>query len=282
MFKTQGQDQNIITNFEKFSENKITPKFSSEFSEVEFFFKKEDENENVKISKGEESNFIWSIFYIFIKEAIDELNKTESERDDNNPFSDLKYIFIDDPVTSLDENHLIELAVNLAELIQSSKSNELKFIISTHSPLFYNVLYSELNNKTSYMLNKLEDNTFELLEKSGASNKSFSYHHYLINILRAAIDNNKIEKYHFTLLRNLYEKASNFLGYEKWSELLPDDKKLYEKAIMNFYSHSSLSSEQIAEPKTQEKQTVKLLFNHLINNSKFWQKEEKKEENNES
>lgn len=47
---------------------------------------------------------------------------------------------------------------------------------------------------------------------------------------------------------------------------------------MTFYSHSSLSSEQIAEPTEPEKQIVKFLFNHLINESKYW----KQEENNES
>ena len=31
-------------------------------------------------------------------------------------YDELKYVFIDDPVTSLDENHLIELAVNLERI----------------------------------------------------------------------------------------------------------------------------------------------------------------------
>jgi hypothetical protein len=46
---------------------------------------------------------------------------------------------------------------------------------------------------------------------------------------------------------------------------------------MNFYSHSSLSNEQIAEPTDPEKQTVKFLFNHLLNESKFWQQGEMNE-----
>ncbi|HAC26522.1 MAG TPA: anticodon nuclease, partial [Marinobacter hydrocarbonoclasticus] len=62
---------------------------------------------------------------------------------ETNQFDQLEYVFIDDPVSSLDENHLIELAVNLAGLIKSSQSG-LKFIITTHSPLFYNVLHNEL------------------------------------------------------------------------------------------------------------------------------------------
>lgn len=279
ILQDQGQDQNIITNFQRFSGNKLTPNFSPNYLEVSFSLASGDDQgiPNAKISKGEESNFIWSIFYILIKEAIGELNKPELEYDDTNPFHKLEYIFIDDPVSSLDENHLIELAVNLAQLIKSSPSN-IKFILSTHSPLFYNVLYNELSSKAPYMLSKLEDGTFELNEKPGDSNKSFSYHIYLIDTLKQAIEQSNIQKYHFTLLRNLYEKAANFLGYAKWSDLLPDEEReAYISRVMNFYSHSSLSNEQIAEPTDSEKQTVRLLFNHLINESKFWKQAESHE-----
>lgn len=279
ILQDQGQDRNIITNFQRFSGNKLTPRFSPDFLEVNFSFASGDDQgiPNVKISKGEESNFIWSIFYILIKEAISELNKPELEYDDTNPFHKLEYIFIDDPVSSLDENHLIELAVNLAELIKSSTSN-IKFILSTHSPLFYNVLYNELGSKAPYMLNKLEDGSFELKEKPGDSNKSFSYHLYLRDTIKQAIDNNEISKFHFVMLRNLYEKTANFLGYAKWSELLPvDGRENYISRVMTFYSHSTLSNEQIAEPIDSEKQTVKLLYNHLINESKFWKQVESHE-----
>lgn len=272
ILKDQGQDQNIKTYFQRFSGNKLTPNFTPDFSEARFSFNNGNENsiENIKISKGEESNFIWSIFYTLIQEVVSELNKSELEYDDENPFDKLEYIFIDDPVSSLDENHLIELAVNLAQLIKSSTSN-IKFILSTHNPLFYNVLFNELGTKASYMLSKFEDGTFELNEKQGDSNKSFSYHLYLRDTIQKAIDNNEIAKYHFVLLRNLYEKTANFLGYSKWSELLPvDGRESYISRVMTFYSHSSLSSEQIAEPTEPEKQTVKLLFEHLINESKYW------------
>ena len=70
------------------------------------------------------------------------LNVAEQTERETNRFDQLEYVFIDDPVSSLDENHLIELAVDLAQLIKSSQS-EIKFIITTHSPLFYNVLYNE-------------------------------------------------------------------------------------------------------------------------------------------
>lgn len=182
----------------------------------------------------------------------------------------MEYIFIDDPVTSLDDNHLIQMAVNLSGVIRKSES-DLKFVITTHSPLFYNVLYNELNiRKNGYMLEKNEDGSYALNTKFGDSNKSFSYHHHLIGVIKQAIEENKIEKYHFTLLRNLYEKAANFLGYDKWSDLLPDDKEVYAQRVMNFYSHRTLLNEEVKEPTEAEKQTVKLLFNHLIDNAKFW------------
>lgn len=277
VLQDQGQDQNIIANFQNFCGSRITPKFSTDFSEISFSV---EEEPYIKISKGEESNFIWSIFYILLEEVISELNKPESDYDNTNPFHDLEYVFIDDPVSSLDENHLIELAVNLARLIKSSTS-DLKFILSTHNPLFYNVLYNELGLKSqrsgqesSYILTKNEDNTLELTRKRGDSNKSFSYHLYLRDTIKKAIDDNDISKFHFVLLRNLYEKTANFLGYSKWSELLPEDgREAYISRIMTFYSHSSLSSEQIAEPTNPEKQTVQFLFNYLINESKYWKEE---------
>jgi len=278
ILKDQGQDQNIKTYFQRFSGNKLTPNFTSDFSEVSFSFNNGDENNIVKISKGEESNFIWSIFYVLLEQVINILNVPDETEREINEFDKLEYIFIDDPVSSLDENHLIELAVNLAKLIKSSTSN-IKFILSTHNPLFYNVLFNELGTKASYMLSKFEDGTFELNEKQGDSNKSFSYHLYLRDTIQKAIDNNEIAKYHFVLLRNLYEKTANFLGYSKWSELLPvDGRESYISRLMTFYSHSSLSSEQITEPTEPEKQIVKFLFKHLIDESKYW----KQVENNES
>jgi len=283
ILQEQGQDQNIVTSFQRFSGNKLTPTFSPDFSEVSFSFESgnDDNLTNVKISKGEESNFIWSIFYTLIKQVINVLNDQEISYRETDQFNNLEYVFIDDPVSSLDENHLIELAVNLSQLIKSSNS-DIKFILSTHNPLFYNVLYNELglkSKKGSFMLIKNDDGTFDLEAKDGDSNKSFSYHLYLRDTIKHAIEHNEIAKYHFVLLRNLYEKTANFLGYEKWSDLLPDeDREAYISRVMNFYSHSSLSSEQIAEPTDPEKQMVKFLFNYLIDNSKFW----KQVENNES
>lgn len=272
VFVDQGQERNVISNFQAYVNNEaLTPKFNEDFSEVTFSMRRGNDQDtgNIKISKGEESNFVWSVFYSLLEQVVEVLNIPEESDRETDKLNQLEYIFIDDPVTSLDDNHLIQMAVNLAGIIRKNES-ELKFIITTHSPVFYNVLYNELNRKTGYMLEKNEDGTYDLNESKGDSNKSFSYHHYLIGIIKQAIEENNIEKYHFTLLRNLYEKAANFLGYKHWSDLLPDDKEVYAARIMNFYSHRTLLNDEVREPTEPEKQTVKLLFNHLIDNAKFW------------
>lgn len=275
LLKDLGQDANIIEYFQHFANDKLTPHFSEDFSEVTFSLERGDNERagNLKISKGEESNFIWSVFYTLLDQVITILNVADPTERETDQFNQLEYVFIDDPVSSLDENHLIELAVNLASLIKSSKSN-LKFIITTHSPLFYNVLYNELKSKACYLLEHFEDGTFLLAEKYGDSNKSFSYHLYLKQTLEKAIAENKVQKYHFTLLRNLYEKTASFLGYPNWSELLPDDKQTYLNRIIQFTSHSTLSNEVVAEPSGPEKNTVALLLKHLVENYGFWQQEE--------
>ncbi len=271
VLEEQGQDQSITATFQHYTSEKLTPHFSTDFSSVSFSFERgNNEHEpNIKISKGEESNFIWSVFNALLEQVISELNIAEVANRSTDVFNNLKYVFVDDPVSSLDENHLIELAVDLAGLIKSSQS-DLKFIITTHSPLFYNVLFNEFSNKACYMLERVDDGSFTLTEKPGDSNKSFSYHLHLLQTIEQAIADQKIERYHFTLLRNLYEKTAGFLGYPKWSELLPDDKQLYYSRIINFTSHNTLSNEAMAVPTPAEQATVKLLTDHLKSRHAFW------------
>ncbi|PIT50888.1 anticodon nuclease [Snodgrassella alvi] len=275
ILKEQGQEQNIARYFQSYTQQNLTPHFNEDFSAVTFSLAAGNDQRiaNIKISKGEENNLIWSIFFTLISLVIAERNIAEKSERSTNEFDQLRYIFIDDPVSSLDENHLIQLAVDIAQLIKSNES-DIKFIITTHNPLFYNVLYNELGLKNGYILRRLADGYFELEGKKGDSNHSFSYHLYLKQLLQQAIEENKIEKYHFTLLRNLYEKTACFLGYRHWSDLLPDDREVYLTRIINFTSHSTLSNEMVPEPSEPEKKIVAFLLNHLLENYNFYEKEE--------
>ncbi|HHF4888877.1 TPA: AAA family ATPase [Haemophilus influenzae] len=276
LIRDQGDEGKVIGKFHHYCDEKLMPKFDIENNQITFSFARGDDTpeENIKLSKGEESNFIWSIFHTLIEQVVAELNISEPSERTTNEFDELKYIFIDDPVSSLDENHLIQLAVDLAELVKDSPDT-IKFIITTHNPLFYNVLYNELGAKNGYILrkdeNKNEKERFDLEVKQGGSNKSFSYHLFLKNLLEE-VEPKDIQKYHFMLLRNLYEKAANFLGYSGWSNLLPNDdaRQSYYTRIINFTSHSTLSNEIIAEPTDAEKKIVKYLLGHLINNYGFY------------
>lgn len=289
VLRDQGQDMNVITTFQRYTNDKLTPRFNVErtekdkdgkdvtiraFSEVTFSMERGDATQsgNLKISKGEESNFIWSIFFCLLEQVISVLNVAEPADRETDQFDKLEYVFIDDPVSSLDENHLIQLAVALAQLIKSSAS-DIKFIVSTHSQSFYNVLYNEVGAKSGLILSRFDDGTFALEEKFGDSNKSFSYHLHIKNLIEQAVAENSVQRYHFALLRNLYEKTASFLGFRSWTDLLPGDKKAYANRIMHFYAHNTLSVEQIAEPTPPEKEMVARLIENL-NTFGYWQQEQ--------
>lgn len=274
-----GQGQNAITNFQRYTNPKLTPSFNPDFSEVTFSFERgnNDHEPNIKISKGEESNFIWSIFYSLLEQIVDELNSLEKEEIDASRFDHIEYVFIDDPVSSLDENHLMQLAVDLASLIKSSDSS-LKFIISTHDTTFYNFLFNELKSKSCFLLECLGQNNYSLVTKNGDSNSSFFYHLDLKNKLQLAIDDGDIQRHHFVMLRNLYEKTASFLGYPRWSEILPGDneenRKAYLNRIIQFSSHDTLVNTQPSVLRPEEKQVVKFLLEHLMEHYSYWQEVE--------
>lgn len=266
ILEDQGQESNITRHFQRYSNDKLTPTFNVGFSEVTFSFDRGngEPGELVKISKGEESCFIWSIFYSILEQTIDVLNKAEVKERETDQFNDLQYVFIDDPVSSLDDTHLIEMAVNIADLIKKSTS-ELKFIITTHNPLFYNILYNEFSRvkKTiKWHLEKLNDGTFSMGE---STDSPFSYHLFLLSELeKAAQPSGDIKKFHFSFLRNILEKTSTFLGYDKWEHLLPQEsQESYYKRIINLSSHSKQNGEEISIVDENDKRVLRFLIGEI-------------------
>lgn len=280
ILKDQGQGHNIVTYFQRYiNDEKLTPNFNEDFSEIRFSIERGNEQriDNIKISKGEESCLIWCVFYSLLEEVVEVLNVAEEADRETDQFNDLQYVFIDDPVSSLDENHLIELAVNITELIKRSESG-VKFIITTHNPLFYNVLYNELNNadyetndKTKKSLKKrlekLDDGTYLLLD---SNDSPFSYHLFLLSELEKAIQTGMIKKYHYNFLRQILEKTSTFLGYKKWRELLtllPEDDthEAYYNRIINLCSHGKHSGEETSIIDDNDKRVLSYLVREIKN-----------------
>lgn len=301
-------DTDIVKNFQRYTSDKLMPLFHEQdviqagkktgyktYPEVTFSFETGSESSgNLKISKGEERNFVWSIFYTLLQEVITTLDEPDSVKREDNQFDELEYVFIDDPVSSLDDTHLIELAVDLATLIKKSHFYEgrgLKFVITTHSPLFYNVLHNELNNdlknpnqdatrkwlydrsqSEKYKMKKKPDGTFELVN---SNDRPFSYHLFLLSEIRNAIKDPriKINKYHFTFLRNILEKTATFLGYKHWEDLL---KKMNNGSpdpltsrMLNLSSHSAHGGEETSEIRPEHEQKLEEVVSDLINTYGF-------------
>ncbi|WP_180174631.1 AAA family ATPase [Acinetobacter sp. YH01022] len=271
LLKDLGQDGNIVKYFQHYTNDKLTPNFSADLTEVTFTFERGDDENfgNLKISKGEESNFIWSVFYTLLDQVITILNVADPTDRETNQFDQLEYVFIDDPVSSLDENHLIQLAIDLARLIKSSDSN-LKFVITTHNPLFYNVMYNEFSRANKYIFRKSESDTITYKLMKQDYDSPFSYHLYLKNELLEAANSGDIHKYHFNFLRNVLEKTSTFLGYNEWGELLPvvessdsvSSANPYAR-IINLYNHDKHSADEIKEVHEDHKRVFKFLVGEL-------------------
>lgn len=311
IIRDRGQDQNIIHHFQRYTNDKLNPAFieqkrvvnidgknrnQSFYPEVTFsYLKGTERDDNVKISKAEERCFIWSIFYSLFVEIVEILKYSDENREEDT-FKNLKYIFIDDPVSSLDDNHLIELAVDVAKLVKSCESKDLKFIITTHNPLFYNVLSNELNNKypnknpnivnldgsrkewlykedhsCRYQLVKKNDATYHL-SPIGRSTP-FSYHLFLLSQLQNISLADQVQKYHFNFLRNILEKTATFLGYSRWEKLLPKledgTRDPFAERILNLSSHSAHAGEEIAEVQENDRNKFIELVNHLESEYKF-------------
>lgn len=289
VLKDLGQEPNIIEKFQHYTSENLTPTFNEEYtaknergedvpipaySEVTFSIDRGDDDNipNAKISKGEESNFIWCVFYSLLDQVIEALNTIELDDRVTDKFNNLEYVFIDDPVSSLDDSHLIELAVNIAKLVKSSQS-KLKFIITTHNPLFFNVLYNEFKKPKfkKYILSSLEDGGFDLINHNNDS--PFAYHLHVFSILRDTAISENIEKFHFHLLRNVLEKTSTFLNYEYWGDLIRktplEDETLYVERILNITSHSKHSGEESGIIKESDKRIFKRILKDIIETFNF-------------
>ena len=243
----QQQFEQVIINFQKYVHNLIVPSFGDiesqaiDSSGLPIFDKIGDQRiprllsnlkgirftldgNTVKISRGEERIFVWSIFITLLELIIEELSDSEIDSD----FQNIKYIYIDDPISSLDDNNIIDSAIFLKDVITKSENTDLKFILSTHQPLFYNVLYNEIRFEKRikrtcfYVMKKEIENNGEVkyILTDVEKDSPFGYHLKVREELRRAVDSGRVEKFHYALFRNLLEKTATFLGYGRWEEVL--------------------------------------------------------------
>jgi hypothetical protein len=151
-FKELALEEKIFAYLERYADFD----YKIDYENWNISFRNGDAN-NIKISRGEETIFKWCIFL-----AICELTIDGAEG-----YQWVKYFFIDDPISSLDEHNAIAVATDLSQLLIRS-NGKIKTVISTHHILFFNVLFNELKNKNStrYFLFKNADEKYSLRKTS--------------------------------------------------------------------------------------------------------------------
>lgn len=266
--------------------------------------------ENIKISRGEQSIFILCIFL-----AIVELIITESA-EQKQVYKWVKNIYIDDPVSSLDDEHIIKIAVYIANLFKINEEENkrrktpikkiLPVIVSTHHTLFYNIMYNEWYKKDkceSYFLTtkKVEipdENDKSLMRYKTIYNiknigdTPFFYHIAMVNKLVDASKNGQLFTYHFAILRSILEKTASFFGYTHFQECLRIDKdkqsnnmlndEIYYKRAIQALNHGSYSLFEPVEMLSETKDLFSATLTLFLDNFKFNIEKEiiEKEDNN--
>lgn len=294
--ETQQQFDQVIENFQRYVGKNIIPEFEDiyidkldEFGNIEKDFNGEAvkvsyeksirfkiDNRTIKVSRGEERIFIWAIFLTLLEVIIEDLSVSE----ENSEFNNLHYVYIDDPISSLDDQNIINAAIYLKDVIAKAENTSLKFIISTHQALFYNVLYNEIRferkirRKNFHVMKSTDESedgvsyTYLLSDVEGDS--PFGYHLRVREELRKAIMMEELEKFHFSLFRNLAEKTATFLGYGRWEHVLVglevSGHEITEENIgaytqlIDQYSHNRHADLEYRELLPHEKNTLIGLF----------------------
>lgn len=231
-------------------------KFDYEHWRVIFF--REDQS-HIKVSRGEQNIFIWCVFLAICELAIDE----------HPSYAWVKYFYIDDPVSSLDDNNVIAVASDLAQLLIKGK-NKIKGIISSHHSLFFNVMYNELKSHKlkTHFYHKADDSDHYTLR---ATNDTPFFHHVAMLIeLQKAVASNKIYTYHFNILRSVMEKTAIFFGYNDFSDCIAglSDEVLHARAL-NLLSHGKYSLYEPREMVDDTKKLFKNIFNAFTERYRF-------------
>lgn len=250
------------------------------------FFSKtvnEETFENIKISRGEERLFVWCFFRCILDQVLG----------GNSAYKDIEYIYIDDPMSSLDDNNVIAFAAQLYSVIRDSLWNErktikggmgelrrIKFIVSSHHALFFHVMIHGLSNDSKlgqFYLHRDKDSN-EVILKSMNDKTPFYYNVAMMSEIQEAIDHDMLYTYHFNIMRSIMEKIVEFFGHRDYRYILDGitykgndfDETAFSKGelvdlysrIVNVFSHQG----QFFSPifmNEDNKDSIKTLFYHV-------------------
>lgn len=213
--------------------------------------------DNIKVSRGEENIFIWCFFLAVVQLVVD---KVES-------YNWVKYIYVDDPISSLDDNNVIAVASHLAQLMSG---NDVRVVVSSHHTLFFNVLCNEINKAEQLFLQKSTTNATYILKDT--TKTPFFHHVALLKELKKASDSGMLYTYHFNILRNILEKTASFHGYAHFSSCIrkgeEEDQPVYTR-IVNLLSHGNYSLFEPKEMVEENKQHFKNILDNFLEDYNF-------------
>ncbi|NTW87884.1 MAG: AAA family ATPase [Desulfobulbaceae bacterium] len=232
-----------------------------EKSEISFFREVQDEViDSIKVSRGEENIFIWCFFLAIVQLVMD---GAES-------YQWVKYIYIDDPISSLDEHNAIAVASDLAQMLKK-KDSQLKTVISTHHTLFFNVLYNELSKAKKYFLSENKKSVGYLLRDTGET--PFFQHVATLAELYEAAKSDKLYTYHFNMLRTILEKSASFHGFKNFSACIKQDDDdpdgILHARLINILSHGNYSLYEPQEMLEENKAYFKKILDEFLSRYPF-------------
>jgi hypothetical protein len=213
---------------------------------------------SIKISRGEQNIFIWCLFMAICERMLD----------GHVSYQAYKYLYIDDPISSLDDNNAISVACDLANMLRRAASwqaqhgdaSQIKIVFSSHHALFFNVMCNELGRAKDggptiklkrYFLHRPGAEGFYTLR---ATDDTPYFHHVaaLAELQRAANPTTgKLYTFHFNALRSVMEKTASFFGHPDISFCLrelnnEEDRALYNRAL-NLLSHGKYAIHEPVE-----------------------------------
>ena len=241
--------------------------FSIDYEQSTINFSREVQGktiDNIKVSRGEENIFIWCFFLSIVQLAIDGAEA----------YSWVKYIYIDDPISSLDDNNAIAVGYHLTQLIKQ-KDHSIMTVLSSHHSLFFNVVWNEMRELKKkffpYFLSYLKaENQYTLRYTGDTPN----FHHVaMLTELYQAQQSGKLYTYHFNMLRSLLEKSASFHGFKNFSACIKEDDDdpdgVLHARLINILSHGNYSLYEPREMLEENKAYFRKILTDFLNRYPF-------------